>query len=590
MSADLVLVQPPLPANERHKKVFPLGLAYLAARARERLPGLSIRVIDGQAHNLPVAAVVEAAARLAGERTVVGIGYWTCQAPAARAISAGIRRAVPRAMIVHGGVHPTIFPAEALETADLCVLNEGEETLCDILRHRLGGSPRPEEIPGLALREGGEVRRMPPRDFIEDLDAVPFPAWDLFDMERYDSPLHVVGGRRLPIIGSRGCPYGCTYCGSPLMWKRRVRWRSPENILGEIKASIAALGIDQFHFWDDNLMLDRRHIERLCRLIVEERLRIRWTGLTRASHVARNGDLMGLLREAGCIGLEVGIESANPDTFAAIHKDEDLRLIREVARLHKAHGMSPLFTFMAFNPGETITGYYRQARFIDDLIAGLPWYEHFHMFPFPLYVGQFSTAHPGTELHAQAPSLGEVLAEGWEQYHHHEINFVPRSLLGDVPARNAAEMGEYHYRLCNFAAQVVLWGDFNRSVPVARQREVLTRLRDFLDLFWRSCDGRRTVMDICARAMRRQGLSRKDAIRFGALACLVLGQVGLIVSAADADRGAPPIMEVAKPDEIPIMMQPDPRPSRAASILSFLRGARARRRPGGGSGAKGGDA
>lgn len=546
MNRDLVLIQPPLPANERHKRVLPLGLAYLAAYARQRIPGLRVRIVDGQGLNLTLSRIAERAAE--GNPGAVGISYWTCQAPAAHALSRMLRERLPGAAVIHGGIHATIFPRQALETADYCVTHEGEETLVELLRSLAGGEGRPAEIAGLAWRDGAEPRVNPRRPLIEDLDGVPFPAWDLLPMEAYDSPLHVVGGRRLPVIGSRGCPYGCTYCGSPLMWGRRVRWRSPGNVLAELKASIEKLGIAQFHFWDDNLMLDRGYIEALCRMIVGEGMRIRWTGLTRASHVAKNGDLMPLLKEAGCIGLEVGIESANPDTFSKIEKDEDLRVIVEVARLHKEHGMWPLFTYMAFNPGETISGYYAQARFIDGLTAGLPWYEHFHPMPFPLYTGQFSTPHVGTRLHEEAPRLGMVLAEGLEDYHHHRINFVPNSLLDDVPVRRIRALDLYWYRLCGLALTYSFWSDFNAAVPPDAQRALLARYRDTIALFWRMSDGRRPLREIADAVHRRLGVERRQAVRFVAFISLVLGQTGVIASASE--RGTRPVIAAAAMEQL----------------------------------------
>src|SRR3989338_6475585 len=164
----------------------------------------------------------------------------------------------------------------------------------------------------------------------------------------------------MPVIGSRGCPYNCSYCVSPLIWLREVRWRSPENVIEELKEIIKKFQIPQFHFWDDNFLLNREYVIGLCEGILKENLKIKWIGLTRASHVQKNKDLIDLLAKAGCIGLEVGIESANPETFLQIHKEENLAVIEEIAKLQKDNGMYPLFTYMAFNPGETINGYYLQ--------------------------------------------------------------------------------------------------------------------------------------------------------------------------------------------------------------------------------------
>ena len=132
----LVLVQPPLPANERHKRVLPLGLAYLAAYVRDRIPGARVRIVDGQGLNLSLSQVAERAAE--GSPAAVGITYWTCQAPAAEALSRMIRERLPRTIVIHGGIHATIFPRRALETADYCVTHEGEETLAELLRFLAG--------------------------------------------------------------------------------------------------------------------------------------------------------------------------------------------------------------------------------------------------------------------------------------------------------------------------------------------------------------------------------------------------------------------------------------------------------------------
>ena len=88
----LILVQPPLPANERHKKVLPLGLAYLASYIRKKIPDISIRIVDGQVHNMTVDDIVESVISEPGERKVVGVTYWTCQAPAAYSISRRLRK------------------------------------------------------------------------------------------------------------------------------------------------------------------------------------------------------------------------------------------------------------------------------------------------------------------------------------------------------------------------------------------------------------------------------------------------------------------------------------------------------------------
>lgn len=554
---DVILIQPPLPANERHKRVLPLGLAYLAAYLRNAVPDVAVAIVDAHAEDLSLESVIghiDDRCR-PDQRLVVGMSYWSLQAPAAYALSSMVRRRWPEAVIVHGGVHASVMPEESLCHADYCVLREGELTFSELVA-ALRDEQKPTGIPGCAWKSDGSAVLGRPRDFVADLDSLPFPAWDLLNMELYRTPLHIVGGPRVPVIGSRGCPYRCVYCGSPLMWGGRLRWRSPGNVLDEMGEIIRRYGIPQFHFWDDNLMLDRGYVEGLCEGMLQRGMDVRWTGLTRASHILKNGDLMPLLRRAGCIGLEIGIESANAETFAAIGKNEDLAEIMQVAALHKKNGMYPMFTYMAFNPGETIWGYWRQARFIDGMLEGLPPAEYFQPTPFPVYVGQFCTPHAGTALFRQAPQKGIVLSDGWDDHYHHQINFIPNSLLDDVPQKTRRRLLKKHFALLNYLLQVAFWSDFNRSRTEREQRRELARFRRFSRLFYRMCRGRLSMRDIARIAQWKLGLGGNEGLRFAAFITYVLAQMGLIRSSCATECADIRERHIADMDEIPPVLAP----------------------------------
>ncbi|MEJ2745934.1 MAG: radical SAM protein, partial [bacterium] len=411
-------------------------------------------------------------------------------------------------------------------------------------------------VRGCVWKDGERVVMNPPRGFIDDLDSMPFPAWDKLEMKLYDTPLHVVGGPRVPVIGSRGCPYNCIYCGSPFMWQRKLRWRSPANVLAEMAEIIERYGIRQFHFWDDNMMLARDYIEGLCEGILGNDLSIRWTGLTRPSHVIGNADLMPLLKRSGCIGLEIGIESANPRTFEEIGKSEDLDQITKVAELHKRHGMYPMFTYMAFNPGETIYGYWLQARFIDKILGGLPVAEHFHQTKLPLYIGQFCTPHPGTGLYREASGKGVILAKGWGDYYHHQINFIPDSLLDDVPLKLKRRLDDACHALINYLLQVALWEDFNRARTERAQREELRRFKHFADAFYDMCCGARSVREIALDLAKRLRLSESESLRFAAFLTYLLAQMGLIRSATDEESAVIKERHIADLKDIPAALPP----------------------------------
>jgi len=524
----VLLIQPPLPCNERHKRILPLGIGYLASYIRQELPDIDVRILDAHVMNMNYSQTI---CEIIKEKwDVVGFSFWTAQAPFVYNIASAVKVHIPEALIVFGGVHTSLCPEEATEYSDLCVLHEGEITFTEVLK-RLQDSRKFDDINGVAFREDGKFVQTPARPLIDNLDTIPFPAWDLLSMDCYSTPLHVVGGRRLPIVGSRGCPYNCTYCVSPLMWMGKVRWRNPENVIEEMKKSITELNICQFHFWDDNFLLNRKYVIGLCEGILREGLKVKWTGLTRASHVQKNKDLIELLAKSGCIGLEVGIESANPETFIQIQKEESLAVIEEIAALQKKYGMFPLFTYMAFNPGETINGYYMQSKFIDKLLNDLPWLEHFHPLPFPIYIGQFSTAYPKTQLMEDARSLGMVLVDTWDDCFHHNINFVPNSLLDDVPMCTQERLDPNDLLIAVYAAWAGIWDFASFSLPrLERFTEQYQYIR-FLQSFYIRCDGNRTLRMIATEVAEFLNISSKKSFKFAAFSCLVLAQMGLLRSA-----------------------------------------------------------
>ena len=192
-----------------------------------------------------------------------------------------------------------LLPEEALNHADVIVCHEGEETMAELMDKVKKGKDF-HGLKGIIYNSNGNLRINEPRPFIKDLDSIPFPDWELLEhMERYDTPMHIVGGQRMPIFGSRGCPYNCTFCSSPKIWKRRVRWRKADQVALEMKTIKEKYGIKSVHFWDDNLMMKPSFMEKLCQEIITLGLDMNWVGLTRASHIAKHSELLRLMKQAG---------------------------------------------------------------------------------------------------------------------------------------------------------------------------------------------------------------------------------------------------------------------------------------------------
>jgi len=524
----VLLLQLPLPANRRHKRIIPLGITYLASYLLKEMPEVNVGILDAQCQSLTYHQIVKAITR--DKWDIVGISYWTVQAQFAENLSRAIKSMRPQTIIIHGGVHSTLKPEDALKTADYCVRFEGEKSFHELVEALYQGKPV-KDIAGIAYKENGRMVANPPRPLVKNIDEFPFPAYHLLPIEEYKMPLHVVGGERMPIVGSRGCPYDCSFCVSPILWQKKVRFRSARNIVDEMKMVIDRYGIKKFHFWDDNFTINRRYVRGLCQLIIEEKLGIQWVCLDRAEHINRSRDLLPLMREAGCIGVEIGLESANPDTFIHIHKNQAIDASRKVIKNLKAAGLKPLYTCMAFNPGETIIGYYLQKEFLDRAQEGYKWFEYFHPFPYPLYIGQFATAYPGTRFYEEIDDLCLQLIEDAEDRYHHQITSIPYSLLNDIPLRTVQELNEEHYFIFLDAVRTGFWTVFPGN---SSQEELANKLYDvwrFIYPFFKKCDGRLTVRQIALHLSEYLNIPLTKSLRLTAYAVYIFAQLGLIRSA-----------------------------------------------------------
>jgi len=523
----VLLIQPPLPANKRHKKVFPLGLASIASTLWEKYPSLNIGILDAHVMDLTYPEILAEAGKV--EWDVIGISYWSVQANIAANISKGIKSMRPNTVIVHGGVHATVCPEEALETADFAVMHEGEETFLELVKAIIN-LDEPEAVAGIAWKKGSEVIKNPQRPFIKELDSLALPNLDLLNIELYNTPLHIVGGSRVPIIGSRGCPYTCSYCSSPIMWRGTLRFRSAENIVKEMKSVIDKHGISQFHFWDDNFTIKPERIRELCKRIIDENLSIKWVCLDRAELINKNKDLLPLMRQAGCIGIEIGLESSNPDTFIHIQKSQKFEEGKNAVKNLKGNDIIPLYTCMAFNPGETIMGYYLQKQHLDEVQDNLGWYDFFHPFPFSLYIGQFATAYPGTKFFDDIKTLSEELVEKREDRFHHQINSVPNSLLSDVPIRTFENLLEWHYILFLYALEVAFYMRYDRRNNFDEMAYKHFEAWKFVYPFFRRCNGRLTVKEIAIELAEYLKISRISSMRMTCFAVYIFAQLGMIRS------------------------------------------------------------
>jgi magnesium-protoporphyrin IX monomethyl ester (oxidative) cyclase len=246
-----------------------------------------------------------------------------------------IKRFNPAIRVVVGGNHASCFPGLMLESgADQVVVGEGEEAFLGVCR--------------------GDRSKIIRKAFLKDLDEIPFPPLRMIDFWRHievNNP-YVMRTPVAGIISSRGCPNDCAYCTVNGVWKRQWRARSPGNVVLEMINMIRDYGIREFHFLDDNLMVDRKRLAEICRIIIDERLNIKWAAP--AAHWALDNNLLDLMKRSGCYRLSFGIESGDLETRKFIGKSYPLAQAREIIAHANRIGLWTITTNIIGFPYETL--------------------------------------------------------------------------------------------------------------------------------------------------------------------------------------------------------------------------------------------
>ncbi len=335
---------------------MPLGLAAVAATARER--GRRVEILD-LALCADVAAADEALRRKLEETEpeVVGFTAMTVEYPAAARAAALVRSWGGGATIVFGGQHPTVRAEEIAGEpfCDVVVRGEGDLTFPELLDALERQAPL-DGVAGLAFRGAdGAVALTEPRPLVADLDTLPWPAYELLDMEAY---IRANAARTAPkyrrctqLFTSRGCPWHCIFCHD--LFGKRFRGRSAENVVGEIQMLQEKYGIREFMVDDDVFNYDLRRAKRIFQLVVERKVKAAFqfnVGI-RLEHF--DEELVRLMAAGGTYFVAVAIESASPRIQKMIRKNIHLERAARTLSWMRKYGIRTMGFFMLGFPTET---------------------------------------------------------------------------------------------------------------------------------------------------------------------------------------------------------------------------------------------
>jgi anaerobic magnesium-protoporphyrin IX monomethyl ester cyclase len=369
----ILLINPPqtfYPGSEQPAGNLPIGLMYLAAVLQKA--GYSVEILD--------AFMAGGEFQRNGETTTAGLSFeqikqeiqtqkpdivgiagpFTCQIENAVKTSSIAKEVNPDILTVMGGPHVTLVPKEFLEevkTVDIVVRGEGEYALLEIAQC-FEGKKQLAQIKGVAYRQDGSVIVNPRRPFMNNLDELPYPAYDLVDMEQYLSPKQIgyrsFQNRAISMITSRGCPFNCCFCAVHLHMGQGFRAHSASYVLDHIQYVVDKYKVKNIFFEDDNLTLDLKRFEAICDGIIERKIKIGWETPNGVRADCLNMALLKKMKQSGAKSIFIGVESGDQQILDnIICKSLDLSRVVEFAKNSKEIGLKTGAFYIIGFPGET---------------------------------------------------------------------------------------------------------------------------------------------------------------------------------------------------------------------------------------------
>jgi radical SAM superfamily enzyme YgiQ (UPF0313 family) len=321
----IVLIIPPAPFLGEQKRNPSLGIMYIASFLEKQ--GYDVKMADLRdlKEDKWQNAVPQA--------DIYGITATTPEYSFAIKIAYNLKSRDQKSFIVLGGGHATADSKNLDPIFDSIVIGEGELAMLDLLKDF----------------EGGASKKYYARPLIEDLDSLPFPARHLLPFESvFNTGLCVKGKMATSITASRGCPYNCSFCASKVMWGNRVRFRSSDNIISEIKEIIEKYNVYYFRFHDDTIAANKNWLFELCEKM--KPLNIHWRANTRVN--CSQKDVLEAMFKAGCYEIDYGIESVSDEVLKINNKMIKIDDAYIATRNAKEVGLKIRLFFMIGLPGQ----------------------------------------------------------------------------------------------------------------------------------------------------------------------------------------------------------------------------------------------
>jgi len=407
------------------KALAPPGLAILGAIARQA--GHTVAGVDGVRIGNPktVASCVAAA-----EPEVVGINTATIDRLACFKTIRQIRQALPNAFLVVGGSHFSNSAVDALESVseiDAVVVGEGEVTFLELLEH-LPARDALGEIKGLIYRDGaGQIVRNEPRELMRDINHLPMPAWDLFQLDKYRFHSHGIGKMATVqkdhaiaagVMTTRGCPQSCVFCANSL--NKKMRYLDPTLAVDQLEVLQKQYGVTAINVYDDDFLTNPKHTAAFCEELLRRDCRFTWWCGARPARL--DSELLKLMKRAGCVCISFGLENGTNDVLKAIRKNFTTEQVYEAMEIVGKINFAKVNLFLILGlPGETTDTIDRSVKFVQSLrpLLGDAWQRK-------TMIGQLPLIYPGTEMETMGYAEGCLPAGfSWNRAYREPFRHLP---------------------------------------------------------------------------------------------------------------------------------------------------------------------
>lgn len=324
------------------ESLLPIGLCSLHALLRSRNIPVNLANLSG----LPDRTITTLLRQL--KPTIVGLSQWTHNRHATIRLAGLVKQTLPGCLVMLGGGHATHQADLILQQhpeVDLIIPGEAEQTLLKLLEAISNGTEL-HNIPGLVLRQNGQIRHTGLQPAWKELDLLPFPASYLREALYTDAQTQAEF-----ISSSRGCPAACNFCASPSFWGRRIRYRSAASVAQEMRFIREQFGLIYLSLRDDTFTADRRRTIAFCKELIEQRVNVFWNCQSRVEAIDQ--ETLGWMRRAGCECIQLGVESGSPTILKQLGKRITPEQVVKAADLIHAAGLQLSIFLITAIPEET---------------------------------------------------------------------------------------------------------------------------------------------------------------------------------------------------------------------------------------------